>query len=77
MGYMGYVLIELWRHITFEPITYLIVSIHHTIRLIDLNKNDYIERLANNRFKSYEPPKFYKDMSHKTRFNVMLSYSKC
>ena len=44
--------------ITFEPITYLIVSIHHTVRLIDLNKNNYVAKLANNRLKNDGPQKF-------------------
>ena len=61
IGYEGHVLIKLWRPITFEPINFLIVSIHHTIRLIDLSNNNYVARLANNRFKSYEVPKFYND----------------
>ena len=59
IGYMQYVLIELWRPITFEPITYLIVSIHHMIHLIDLSKNNHVARLANNRLKSYGPPTQY------------------
>ena len=62
-SYIAHVLIELWRPITFEPITYLIVSIHHTIRLIELNENNYVARIAKDRFKSYGPPKFYKDKS--------------
>ena len=56
MGYMGHVFLELWRPITFEPITYLIVSIHHTVRLIDFYKDmshiihmyvtsDYVNRI--------------------------------
>ena len=49
MGNMGHVLIELWRPITFESITSLIVSIHLTVRLIDLSKNNYVARYANNR----------------------------
>ena len=56
-------IIELWRPITFEPIAYLIVSIHNTVRLIDLSKNNYVARSADNRFKSYRPPKFYKSMT--------------
>ena len=48
MGYMVHVFIELWRPITIEPITNLIVSIHHTVRLIDLSKNNYVARLAKN-----------------------------
>ena len=62
MGYIRHVLVELWRPITFEPITYLIISIHHTVRLIDLSKNNYAARLANHWFTSYGPPKSYKDM---------------
>ena len=38
MGYMGHVLKELWKPISFELITCLIVSIRHTIRLTELNK---------------------------------------
>ena len=71
MGYMGHVLIELWRPITIEPITYLIVYIHHTVCLIDLSMNNYVARLANNRSKSYWPPKFYKDMSHITHIYII------
>ena len=63
MGYIRHVLIELRRPITLEPITYLIVSIDYTVRFIDLSKINYVARLANNRFKSYGSPKFYKDMS--------------
>ena len=55
VGYIAHVLIELWRHITFESITYSIVSIHYTVRLIDLNKNNYVARLANIRYKSFGP----------------------
>ena len=62
--------IELWRPITFEPITYLIVSVHHTVRIIDLSKNNYVARLANKLFQSYGPPKFYTDMGGKTYFYV-------
>ena len=61
---MGHVLVELWRPVTFKSTTYLIVSIHRMARLIDLSKNNYQARLPNNRFKSYAPPKFYKDMSY-------------
>ena len=58
-----------------EAITYVIVSIRHTIRLVELDKNNYISRLANNRFKSYGPPKFYKDMSHITHiYDRSFSY---
>ena len=71
MGYIGHVLIELWRPITLEPVIYLIVSMHHTVRLIDLSKNNYVARLANNQFKSYGPPKFYKDMSQITHIYVI------
>ena len=56
MDYMGHVLIELWNPITFVPITYLIVYIHHTVRLTELNNNNYIARLVKDRFKSYGPP---------------------
>ena len=70
MDYTGHVLIELWRPINFESITYLIVSIHHTVRLIELNKNNYVARLAGNRYKSYGSPKFYKDMSHIPIFSL-------
>ena len=66
VGYIAHVLIELWRPITFDPITYLIVSIGHEIRLIELNKNNYIARLANDLFKSYGPPKFYKKIGYIT-----------
>ena len=59
---IAHVLIEPWRSITLEPITYLIVSIYHTIRLTELNKNNYIARLVKNRFKSYGPLKFNKAM---------------
>ena len=62
VGYIAHGLIELWRPITFEPITYLIVYIRHMIRLAELNKNKYIARLAKDGFKSYGSPKFYKDM---------------
>ena len=67
---MEYVLIELWRPITF----YLIVSIHHTVRLIVLDKNNYVAKSGNNLFKSYGPPKFYKDMSHMTHIYVLYIY---
>ena len=76
MGYMGYVHIELWRPITFESITYLIASIHHMVGLIDLSKNNYVARLVNNRFKSYGPPKFYKEMSHITHIYVITRLRK-
>ena len=59
IGLQGHAIIELWRLISFEPISYLMVSIHHTVRLIDLSKNNYVAKLANNPFKSYGPPKFY------------------
>ena len=63
MGYIGHGLWrKLWRPITFELITYLIVSIHHTIRLTELIKDNYIVRLAKYRFKIYGPPKFHKAM---------------
>ena len=71
MNYMGHVLIKLWRLITFEPITRLICSIHHTVRLIDLSKNNYKARLADNRFKSYGPPKFIRSLSGIPHINVM------
>ena len=58
MGYIRQCPYKLWRPITLEPITYLIVSIHHTVRLIELNKNNYAAWLAKHRFKSYAPPKF-------------------
>ena len=55
VGYIAHVLfIELWSPITFEPITNSIVSIRHTIFLTELNKNNYIARLAKDLFKSYE-----------------------
>ena len=60
VGFIAHVLIKLWRPITFEPITYLIVFIRHTIRLTELNKNNYIARLTKYWFKSYGLPKFYK-----------------
>ena len=69
---MGHLLIKFWRPITFEPITYLIVSMHYTVRLIDLSKNNYVARLANNRFKIYGPPKFYKGMPHITNIYVII-----
>ena len=72
VGYIAHVLTELWRPITFEPITYLIVSIYHTIRLTELNKNNYIARLAKDRFKSYGPPKFYKDISYITDHYIII-----
>lgn len=58
---MGHVLIKLWRPITFELITDLTVFIHHTLRLIDLSKNNYVAKLANNLFKSYDFPEIYKN----------------
>ena len=61
ISYMGYFFIELSRPITFEPITYLIVFTYHTVRLVDLIKNNYVARLASNQFKSYRSTKFYKD----------------
>ena len=70
VGYIAHVLTELWWPITFEPITYLIVSIRHTIRLTKLNKNNYIARLAKDLFKSYGLPKFCKDMCYITDHNV-------
>ena len=70
---MGHILIELWRPITFEAITYLIVSIHHTVRLIDLSNDNYVARLENNRFKSYEPPKFIRRLSHITNIYVIIT----
>ena len=54
---------KLWRPITFEPITYLIVSIHHSIRFIGLSKNNYVAKLKSNWFKSYESPKFIGTLS--------------
>ena len=66
---------ELWRAITFELITYLIVSIHHTVRLIYLSKNNYVGRSADNRFKSYGLPKFYKDMSHIPHIYVIRHFA--
>ena len=74
MDNMGHVLIELWRPITYEPITYLIVSIRHTIRLTELNKNNYLARLAKDLFKSYGPPKFYKDMGYITDHYVIVFF---
>ena len=73
--YIRHVLIELWSPITFEPITYLIVSIHHTVRLINLSKNNYLARLANNQFKCYGPPKLYKDMFYKPHIYVTSTIS--
>ena len=71
VDYIAHILIELWRLITFEQITYLIVSIRHAIRLTELNKNNYIARLAKYRFKSYGPSKFYKDMGYITDHYVI------
>ena len=73
-GYIFHVLVELWRPITFESITNLIVSIHYTVRLIDLSKNNYVTRLANNRFKSHGPPKFNKDIGYITDHYVISSF---
>ena len=72
---MGHVLVEIWRPITFEPITYLIVSKHHTVRLIDLSKNNYVARLVNNRFKSYWPPKFFKEYRIYSIFTLGILYT--
>ena len=70
MRLSAHVIIELWRPITFETITGLIVSIHHSICLTELNKNNYIARLAKDRCKSYGPPKFYNDIGGKTYLYV-------
>ena len=40
----------------FENIIFLIVSIHHSIRLIDLNKNKLVAESENCWFKRYGPP---------------------
>ena len=72
---MGQCPYKLWTPITFEPITNLIVYIHHTVRLIDLIKNNYVSRLANNRFESYGPPKFFKDMSHITNIYIIWQFT--
>ena len=74
MGYIRHVFIKLWRPINFKPIIYLIVSIHHTVHLINLNMNNYVARLANDRFKIYGPPKFFMDMSHITNIYVNFAY---
>ena len=63
MGYIRQCPYKIWRLITLEPITYLIVSIHHTVCLIDLNKNNYAAWFTNNRFKSYGPPNFIRTLS--------------
>ena len=74
VGYIAHVLIELWRPITFEPITYLIVSMRQKIRLTDLKKNNYIARLAKDLFKSYGSTKFYKDMGFITDHYVKSEF---
>ena len=70
--YIAHVLKELWRPITSEPITNLIVSIRHAIRLIELNKYNYIARLAKDLFKSYWSPNFNKDIGYITDHYVSL-----
>ena len=63
----AHIIIDLWRPITFETIPYLIVSIHHPIRLTELNKNMLITKRLNG-WGSYGPPKFYIGMGGKTYF---------
>ena len=74
IGYIPHVLIELLRAITFESITKLIGSIYDTICLTELNNNNYTARLAKDRFKSYGPPKFYKDMGYLIDHYVTLIF---
>ena len=73
---MGHVFIEFCRLITIEPITNLIVCIHHTVRLIDLSKNNYVTRLVDNRIESYGSPKFKRTLSDKNHIYVIIFIKK-
>ena len=63
VGYIAHVLIELWRPITFEPIFCLSSYIVIFVQLSETKVSD--------RFKSYGPPKFYKDMGYITDHYVI------